>query len=88
MSEQVHEIIARGDARIVEAPVRHQVEADRNFGLPTAVFGLMVGCYLGFLGDHRSSPLATSDAGHSDGDLRRFDHCRLCRTDSLDQASG
>jgi hypothetical protein len=23
---------------------------DRNFGLPTAVFGVMVGCYLGFLG--------------------------------------
>lgn len=50
MSEQIHEIIARGEARIVEAPVRHQVEADRNFGLPTAIFAAMVGCYLVFLG--------------------------------------
>jgi hypothetical protein len=50
MSEQIHDIIARGEARIVEAPVRHQVEADRNFGLPTAIFAAMVGCYLAFLG--------------------------------------
>lgn len=55
MSRVVHEIIARGDARIVEqpapalAPVRHQVEADRNFGLPTAFYGATVACYLGFL---------------------------------------
>ncbi|WP_296718341.1 hypothetical protein [Erythrobacter sp.] len=53
MSHIVHDIIARGDARIVElptaAPVRHQVEADRNFGLPTALYGVTVACYLGFL---------------------------------------
>jgi hypothetical protein len=49
MTKQVHDIIARGDARIVEAPVRHQVEADRSFGLPTALYAAMVGCYLGFL---------------------------------------
>lgn len=53
MSHIVHDIIARGDARIVElpttVPVRHQVEADRNFGLPTALYGVTVGCYLGFL---------------------------------------
>lgn len=50
MSKQIHDIIARGEARIVEAPVRHQVEADRNFGLPTALFAGMVACYLVFLG--------------------------------------
>jgi hypothetical protein len=49
MSMQVQDIIARGDARIVEAPVRHQVEVDRNFGLPPALFGVTVGCYLGFI---------------------------------------
>jgi hypothetical protein len=49
MSKQVQDIIARGEARIVEPPVRHQVEVDRNFGLPTALYGVMVGCYLGFL---------------------------------------
>lgn len=53
MSRVVHEIIARGDARIVaepEAPVvRHQVEADRNFGLPSAFYAATVACYLGFL---------------------------------------
>jgi ABC-type dipeptide/oligopeptide/nickel transport system permease component len=53
MSHIVHDLIARGDARIVEspadAPVRHQVEADRNFGLPTALYGATIACYLGFL---------------------------------------
>ncbi|WP_066532337.1 hypothetical protein [Erythrobacter sp. CCH5-A1] len=53
MSHIVHDLLASGDARIVEAPeaapVRHQVEADRNFGLPTALYGATVGGYLGFL---------------------------------------
>ena len=52
MSHIVHDLLASGDARIVEAPEaapRHQVEADRNFGLPTALYGATVGCYLGFL---------------------------------------
>lgn len=50
MSKQIQEIIARGDARLVDAPVRHQIEVDRNFGLPTAIYGIMVGCYFAFLG--------------------------------------
>ncbi len=53
MSHIVHDLIARGEARVVDlpadAPVRHQVEADRNFGLPTALYGATVACYLGFL---------------------------------------
>ncbi|MBI1403663.1 MAG: hypothetical protein GC147_10655 [Porphyrobacter sp.] len=53
MSHIVHERIARGDARIVEAPVaapvRHQVEIDRNFGLPTPLYAATIGCYLAFL---------------------------------------
>lgn len=53
MSHIVHDLIARGDARIVDqpeaAPVRHQVESDRNFGLPTALYGATVAGYLGFL---------------------------------------
>ena len=52
MSHIVHDILARGDARIVEVPEaapRHQVEADRNFGLPTALYGATVAGYLGFL---------------------------------------
>jgi ABC-type dipeptide/oligopeptide/nickel transport system permease subunit len=57
MSHIVHDLIARGDARVVEQPapapapvaVRHQVEADRNFGLPTALYGATIACYLGFL---------------------------------------
>jgi hypothetical protein len=54
MSHIVHDLIASGDARIVAqpeatAPVRHQVEADRNFGLPTALYGATVSGYLGFL---------------------------------------
>lgn len=53
MSHIVHDIIARGEARIVAQPeaakVRHQVEADRNFGLPTALYAATVAGYLGFL---------------------------------------
>ncbi|TAD76956.1 MAG: hypothetical protein EAY70_09290 [Sphingomonadales bacterium] len=53
MSHIVHDLIARGEARVVEQPeaasVRHQVEADRNFGLPTALYAATVACYLGFL---------------------------------------
>lgn len=53
MSHIVHDLIARGDARIVDLPapvvVRHQVETDRNFGLPTALYGATIACYLGFL---------------------------------------
>jgi ABC-type dipeptide/oligopeptide/nickel transport system permease subunit len=51
MSHIVHDLIARGDARVVEAPapVRHQVEVDRNFGLPTTLYGATIACYLGFL---------------------------------------
>jgi hypothetical protein len=53
MSHIVHDLIARGDARIVEqsapAPVRHQVEVDRNFGVPTAFYAIMAVCYAGFL---------------------------------------
>ncbi len=51
MSHIVHDLIASGGARIVEqpAPVRHQIEADRNFGLPTALYGATIACYLGFL---------------------------------------
>lgn len=53
MSHIVHDLIARGDARVVAppvaAPVRPHHETDRNFGLPTALYGVTVGCYLGFL---------------------------------------
>ncbi len=53
MSHIVHDLIASGDARIVAQPespqVRHQVEADRNFGLPSALYGATVAGYLGFL---------------------------------------
>lgn len=50
MNKQVEDMIVCGDARLVDAPVRYQIEADRNFGLPTALFGAMAGCYFGFLG--------------------------------------
>jgi len=53
MSKHVTEIIARGEARIVEAPKanvpHHQVEVDRNFGLPTSLYAATVGLYLTFL---------------------------------------
>lgn len=54
MSQLVQDKIARGEARIVEAPKgkstpRHQIETDQNFGLPTSLYAITVGCYLGFL---------------------------------------
>ena len=55
MSKQVHDIIARGEARIVAAPEAapektvHQVEVDRNFELPTALYAATAGLYLTFL---------------------------------------
>jgi len=54
MSHIVHDIIARGDARIVEQPEaaahpRPQVESDRNFGLPKPLYAATVSLYLGFL---------------------------------------
>ncbi len=56
MSEHIKEHLDIGKARIVEAPVgktgetRHQVEVNRTFELPTALFGVTVGCYFAFLG--------------------------------------
>ncbi|MEM6477196.1 MAG: hypothetical protein AAF687_13630 [Pseudomonadota bacterium] len=63
MSKHVKDILARGDARIVEAPVaakpdakadegrvQHQIEIDRNFELPTRLYGYTVAAYLTFLG--------------------------------------
>ena len=53
MSQLVHEKIATGEARIVAAPkakVRHQIEDDRNFELPTGLYATTVACYLAFLG--------------------------------------
>ena len=53
MSKLVQDHIARGEARIVDAPAaakRSQVEGDRNFELPTALFATTAGCYLAFLG--------------------------------------
>lgn len=53
MSHIIHDLIASGDARIVDlpapTPVRHQVEADRNFGLPKVLVGVTVASYLVFL---------------------------------------
>lgn len=52
MSQLVQDKIASGEARIVEAPVNapvQDVEVDRSFGLPTALFATTVACYLGFL---------------------------------------
>jgi hypothetical protein len=53
MSHIVHDLIASGEARIVNAPApapaRSQVEHDRNFGLPTALYAGTVAGYLGFL---------------------------------------
>ncbi|MCK0128802.1 hypothetical protein [Erythrobacter sp. F6033] len=52
MSKLAHDIIARGEARIVDAPAaaRTQVESDRNFEMPTALYGATVACYLAFIG--------------------------------------
>ena len=53
MSKQVHDIIARGEARVVDVPAavapRHQIEVDRNFELPGGIYAATVACYLGFL---------------------------------------
>lgn len=49
MTKQIQDIIARGEARIVETPVQPSHQVDRQFGLPAALYGAMVGCYLGFL---------------------------------------
>ena len=58
MSKQIHEKLARGEARIVNAPAvaaandaapRHQVDVDRNFELPTGLYAATVGLYMAFL---------------------------------------
>jgi len=55
MTDQIQHKINTGEARIVAPPVarpnapRHQVEIDRNFELPTGMFAMTVGLYLGFL---------------------------------------
>lgn len=53
MSHTVHDLIARGDARVVAQPEAARVRAphavDRTFGLPNALYGATVACYLGFL---------------------------------------
>jgi ABC-type dipeptide/oligopeptide/nickel transport system permease subunit len=50
MSKQVQDLIARGEARIVEAPEAKSPARDRSFGLPSALYGGTVACYLGFIG--------------------------------------
>jgi hypothetical protein len=51
MSHIVHDLIARGDARIVDLPAdaAPPPAVDRSFGLPSALYGATVACYLGFL---------------------------------------
>lgn len=53
MSNIVHDLVARGEARVVEQPaappVRQWHQVDRTFGLPPALYAATVGCYLGFL---------------------------------------
>lgn len=54
MAEHIQHQLEKGNARIVEAPahdagVRHQVEVDRNFEMPTAFYGATVGLYFAFL---------------------------------------
>ena len=52
MSKLVQDHIARGEARIVEAPKaapRNQVEHDRNFELPTAFYAMTAGLYFAFI---------------------------------------
>ncbi|MEM1053094.1 MAG: hypothetical protein AAGI28_13475 [Pseudomonadota bacterium] len=52
MAEQLQNQLAKGKARIVEAPVAkpvHQVEVDRNFELPTGFYAATVGLYFAFL---------------------------------------
>ena len=53
MSEHIKDIIERGHARIVASPAaqtapRHQVDIDRQFELPKALYMTTVGLYLGF----------------------------------------
>ncbi|MEL7190148.1 MAG: hypothetical protein AAGK17_11390 [Pseudomonadota bacterium] len=53
MSEHIKDIIERGDARIVASPAPktaplHQVDVDRQFELPKALYMATVGLYLGF----------------------------------------
>ncbi|MHA7818946.1 MAG: hypothetical protein ACX930_04790 [Erythrobacter sp.] len=52
MSKLVQDHLARGKARIVEAPVAKpemQVEGDRNFGIPTGFYAMTGGFYLAFV---------------------------------------
>lgn len=53
MSHMLHDHLVRGEARLVGQPgevtPRHQVEKDRNFGLPPLLHGASIACYLGFL---------------------------------------
>jgi hypothetical protein len=56
MSKLVQDHLARGEARIVEAPGkglfgsrRNQVEHDRNFEIPTAFYAATAGLYLAFI---------------------------------------
>lgn len=53
MSHIVHDLIARGEARVVDqpaaAPPRTYHSVDRTFGLPNALYAATVACYLGFL---------------------------------------
>ncbi|MEO1488260.1 MAG: hypothetical protein AAFR88_02325 [Pseudomonadota bacterium] len=56
MTKQIQEKLQTGEARLVSAPdartnaPRHQVEVDRNFELPSALYAATVGCYIAFLG--------------------------------------
>jgi hypothetical protein len=52
MSHIAHDIIARGEARIVEQPAAPQPnvpDVDRSFGMPKALYGATVALYLGFV---------------------------------------
>ncbi len=52
MSKHLNEQLVSGKARIVEGPEqvrRSQVEYDRNFEMPTALYGATVGLYLAFI---------------------------------------
>lgn len=54
MSKLVQDKIHTGEARIVDAPTVDapaiDITRDRSFGLPTALYGTTVACYLGFIG--------------------------------------
>ncbi len=52
MSKQVQDHLDLGEARIVEepvAPLRNQVQCDRNFEIPTGLYAATVGLYLAFI---------------------------------------